>query len=376
VSLGYGCWPQRFFMANHELLIYSSWTALTNCRLKTDLLPIQSSNLLLALASTVIPGIRPCWDPRPYFSSLQTFTCFKMGPFLWREDESVYYWSLPLYWGVTCYWFTKQSILVNCCWPSSAWWFLVPSPTGLVIIFHQSSLCSLGSKMMETPPPTAPLLLCHKWVSHCLAMARLLTEALPSNGQLILLNYFIMSHYIFHIRDFTVQIVKIIYLINHSMCHCFGSNWIFTYKYYLCPFGGVTLIEFFSSSVKFQQVACGSSFSDWDGLQCSCNVAMLHRKFSTVIALHISNPGKKKVKLSLCLTSFTPRSLNPQERAPGTHCIGGWVNPRAGLEDMEKWKFLTLPGLEVRPLGHPAGSQSLYRLRYPGSLSNPVVIQI
>jgi hypothetical protein len=27
-------------------------------------------------------------------------------------------------------------------------------------------------------------------------------------------------------------------------------------------------------------------------------------------------------------------------------------------------KFLTLPGLELRPLGRPARSQSLYRLRY------------
>jgi hypothetical protein len=29
---------------------------------------------------------------------------------------------------------------------------------------------------------------------------------------------------------------------------------------------------------------------------------------------------------------------------------------------MEKWKFLTLLGLELRPLGHPGRSQSLYRL--------------
>jgi hypothetical protein len=32
---------------------------------------------------------------------------------------------------------------------------------------------------------------------------------------------------------------------------------------------------------------------------------------------------------------------------------------------MEKWKFLTLPGLELRPLGRAARSQSLHRLRYP-----------
>jgi hypothetical protein len=43
------------------------------------------------------------------------------------------------------------------------------------------------------------------------------------------------------------------------------------------------------------------------------------------------------------------------------------VDPRAGLDDLEKRKFLTLPGLQLRPLGHPARSQSLYRLSYPGS---------
>jgi hypothetical protein len=43
------------------------------------------------------------------------------------------------------------------------------------------------------------------------------------------------------------------------------------------------------------------------------------------------------------------------------------VNPRAGLDDMENRKFLNLPGLELRPLGRPARSESLYRLRYPGS---------
>jgi hypothetical protein len=44
------------------------------------------------------------------------------------------------------------------------------------------------------------------------------------------------------------------------------------------------------------------------------------------------------------------------ERAPGTHWIGGCVDPRAGLDDVEKRKFLTLPGLELRPLGSPARS--------------------
>jgi hypothetical protein len=60
--------------------------------------------------------------------------------------------------------------------------------------------------------------------------------------------------------------------------------------------------------------------------------------------------------------------FTPGEISPGSHWIGGWVNLRAGLDDVEKRKFLTLPGLELRPLGRPARSPSLYRLRYPGSL--------
>jgi hypothetical protein len=40
------------------------------------------------------------------------------------------------------------------------------------------------------------------------------------------------------------------------------------------------------------------------------------------------------------------------------------VGPRAGLDYVEKKKLLTLPGLELRPLGPPARSHSLHRLRY------------
>jgi hypothetical protein len=37
------------------------------------------------------------------------------------------------------------------------------------------------------------------------------------------------------------------------------------------------------------------------------------------------------------------------------------MGPRASLDDMENRKFLALSRLELRPLGHPAHSQSLYR---------------
>jgi hypothetical protein len=34
-----------------------------------------------------------------------------------------------------------------------------------------------------------------------------------------------------------------------------------------------------------------------------------------------------------------PGRFTPEERAPGTHWIGGWVGPRAGLDDVEMRKF-------------------------------------
>jgi hypothetical protein len=37
----------------------------------------------------------------------------------------------------------------------------------------------------------------------------------------------------------------------------------------------------------------------------------------------------------------------PPGRSPRYPFVGGWVDPRAGLDDMEKWQFFTLPGLEL-----------------------------
>jgi hypothetical protein len=51
---------------------------------------------------------------------------------------------------------------------------------------------------------------------------------------------------------------------------------------------------------------------------------------------------------------YAPAALYSGERAPGIHSIGGWVDPRAGLDDIENRKFFSLPGLELRLLGRPA----------------------
>jgi hypothetical protein len=50
---------------------------------------------------------------------------------------------------------------------------------------------------------------------------------------------------------------------------------------------------------------------------------------------------------------------------PGTHCIGGWVDPMAGLEG----------GGKLRPIGirspdRPARSELQYQLQYPGPQQN------
>jgi hypothetical protein len=55
----------------------------------------------------------------------------------------------------------------------------------------------------------------------------------------------------------------------------------------------------------------------------------------------------------LLVVAFTPRPLYPMERVPSTHWIGDWVDPIAGLDDVEKSKFLPLPGFELRLVGRP-----------------------
>jgi hypothetical protein len=55
-----------------------------------------------------------------------------------------------------------------------------------------------------------------------------------------------------------------------------------------------------------------------------------------------------------------PCRFMPGERIPGTHWIGVWVDPKAGLDDVEEREFLTLLELELQPPGRPAHSQSLH----------------
>jgi hypothetical protein len=76
------------------------------------------------------------------------------------------------------------------------------------------------------------------------------------------------------------------------------------------------------------------------------------------------------VFLTSVLVGVERSSSRPGHFTPSTHWIGSWVDPRAGLDDVEKREVLTLPELEPRPLDRPARNQSLYRLCYLGSLVN------
>jgi hypothetical protein len=36
-----------------------------------------------------------------------------------------------------------------------------------------------------------------------------------------------------------------------------------------------------------------------------------------------------------CVVSVTPRPIYPRANSPGTHWVGGCVDPRAGVDDVE-----------------------------------------
>ena len=67
----------------------------------------------------------------------------------------------------------------------------------------------------------------------------------------------------------------------------------------------------------------------------------------------------------------TLAALYPRER-PGTHCIGGWVGLRAGLDSCGKPR----PPAGIRSTDRPARSKSLHRLSYPGSPLRQCAFQI
>ena len=59
----------------------------------------------------------------------------------------------------------------------------------------------------------------------------------------------------------------------------------------------------------------------------------------------------------------SPAALPPGKRH-GTHFIGGWVGPRAGLDGCGKFR----PPTGIRSLDRSARSKSLYALNYTAQL--------
>jgi hypothetical protein len=43
-----------------------------------------------------------------------------------------------------------------------------------------------------------------------------------------------------------------------------------------------------------------------------------------------------------------PGRFNLGGKAPDIYCMGGWVGPRDALDDIEKGKIMSLPGIEPR----------------------------
>jgi hypothetical protein len=68
------------------------------------------------------------------------------------------------------------------------------------------------------------------------------------------------------------------------------------------------------------------------------------------------------------------RALPPGKGPPSTHCTGGWVGLRAGLDTEVRGKFLSpLPGIEPRSLRRQARRRTLYWLSYPAPMCIIVV---
>jgi hypothetical protein len=72
-------------------------------------------------------------------------------------------------------------------------------------------------------------------------------------------------------------------------------------------------------------------------------------------------PTHSRPRTALSGQPHAPAALSPGERTPGTHWIGRWVGPRAGLDTRDYRKILLpLPVIELRSPGCPARSQTLY----------------
>ena len=137
---------------------------------------------------------------------------------------------------------------------------------------------------------------------------------------------------------------KNLFLVESCFCHE-NPGFIFICTSCLTPYRGTQVYEIFHNKVK---VKCTLV----QALRL-CTGSMAHRGVEVSLYSFITT------SLELVRGQrHTPAALYPRER-PGTHCIGGWVGRRAGLE----WCGKSL-STGFRSPDRPASSQSLYRLQY------------
>jgi hypothetical protein len=99
----------------------------------------------------------------------------------------------------------------------------------------------------------------------------------------------------------------------------------------------------------------GTSQKTGEGIYAFLVLVRKRVKLSLNLTKHYAKAyGGVDVQIDIFLTSAPvggewsashPCRFTPRERTPCTHWIGGWVGPRADLDGMEKWTFLTLPTL-------------------------------
>jgi hypothetical protein len=108
----------------------------------------------------------------------------------------------------------------------------------------------------------------------------------------------------------------------------------------------------------------------------------LHYIFTSLVRMGECIHGRKF--LYLWLVNIKYRRFNPEKERPvptGIHWLGGCVCQRTGMNDMEKWKFLSLPGIELWSVDRTTRRQSLYRMHYSRSslkvhISEFIIVQI
>jgi hypothetical protein len=163
---------------------------------------------------------------------------------------------------------------------------------------------------------------------------------------------FYISHYIIFVRCVTRVNPKTPYILISKFKWSTPFVWIWN-VIFVCYFWEDEAVTTHSPFIVIVKVNC----TPVQALRpCTGRTA---RRGSRGIALHFYDRG---TRMGVRGQRHAPAALYSWER-PGTHCTGGWVGPRAGLDRCGKSR-----PHRIRYPDRPARSQSLYQLRYPAHL--------